>query len=66
MNILSKNVKNTGTEYLNDSNAFIECSNTMGNVYDNIDEYNPSRKRKPLIAFDGMIAGIMAKKDFKK
>ena len=33
-------------KYCNDPNAFIECSNTMENVYQNIDDYNPSRKRK--------------------
>ena len=33
-------------KYRNDPNAFIECSNTMENVYQNIDDYNPSRKRK--------------------
>ena len=38
-----------------DSNAFIECSNTMGDVYENIDDYNPSRKRKILIVFCDMI-----------
>ena len=31
---------------LNDPNAFIECSNTMDDVYENVDDYNPSRKRK--------------------
>ena len=33
--------------------------------YQNIDEYNPSRKRKILIVFDGMIAGIMTNKKFQ-
>ena len=33
-------------KYCNDPNAFLECSNTMENVYQNIDDYNPSRKRK--------------------
>ena len=31
---------------LNDSKEFIECSNTIDDVYKNIDEYNPNRKRK--------------------
>ena len=50
---------------LNDSNAFIECSNTAEYVYGNIDDYNPSRKRKILIVFDDMIAGIMTNKTFE-
>ena len=31
---------------LNDSKVFIECSNTMDNVYENIDYHNPTRKKK--------------------
>ena len=52
---LIKNRENAGLKYLNDSKAFIECSNTMDGVYENIDDYNPSRKRKVLIIFDDMI-----------
>ena len=48
-------------KYLNEPNTFIECSNTMNAVYENIDDCNPSRKRKNLVAFDDMIADIMTK-----
>ena len=48
-------------KHLNDLNAFIECSNTMDDIYDNIHDYNSSRKRKILIVFD-MIADIMINK----
>ena len=34
----------------------------MDNVYENIDDYNPYKKRKILIVFDGMIADIMSNK----
>ena len=34
----------------------------MDHVYQNFDDCNPSRKRKILIVFDGMIAGIMTNK----
>ena len=37
------------TKHLNDLKAFIECSNTMDDVYENIDDYNSNRKRKTLI-----------------
>ena len=37
----------------------------MDDVYQNIDDYNPSRKRKILIVFDDMIADIMSNKKFK-
>ena len=36
----------------------------MDDVYENINDYNPIRKRKKLIVFDDMIAGIMASKIF--
>ena len=53
--LLIKKGENAGIENLNDPNAFIEYSNTMDDVYDNIDDYNPRRKRKVLIVFDDMI-----------
>ena len=37
----------------------------MNDVYENIDNYNPKRKRKILIAFDDMIADIMTNKKFQ-
>ena len=58
---LTKKRENVGTKHFNDPNAFIKCSNTMDDVYENIDEYNPTRKRKILIVFDGIIADIMTK-----
>ena len=50
---------------LDDPSAFIEYSNTMDGVYDNVDDYNPKRKRKILILFDDMIADIMTNKSFQ-
>ena len=60
--ILIKRSKNAGIKYFNDPNTFIESSNTMDDVYENIDDYNPSRKRK--IVLDDMIVGIMTSKKF--
>ena len=57
---LIKKCEDAGIKHLNDSNAFIECSNTMDDVYENIDDYNSNRQRKNLIVFDGMIADIMS------
>ena len=62
---LIKNRETAGIKHLNDSKAFIECSNTMNDVYENIDNYNPKRKRKILIVFDDMIADIMTNKRFQ-
>ena len=50
-------------KHFNDPNAFIQCSNTMDGVYENIDDYNPSRKI--LIAFDDIIPDIMTNKKFQ-
>ena len=62
---LIKKRKDAGIKQLNDLNAFIECSNTMDDVYENINNYNSSRKRKILIAFYDMIADIMKNKKFQ-
>ena len=35
---LIKNRENVGVKHVNDPNAFIECSNTMDDVYENIDD----------------------------
>ena len=37
----------------------------MDDVYENVNNYNPSRKRKVLIVFDDMIADIMSNKKFQ-
>ena len=60
---LIKKRENVGIKHLSDPNAFIECSNTMDGVYENIDDYNPYRQRKILIVFDDMIADIMTNKN---
>ena len=51
--------------YLNGPKAFTEYSNAMDDVYNNIDDYNPKRKRKILILFDEWIAGIMTNEKFQ-
>ena len=40
---LIKKRKDVGIKHCNDPNAFIECSNRMDDVYQNIDDYNPSK-----------------------
>ena len=36
--------ESTGLKYLNDSKAFIEYSNDVDDIYENIEEYNPNEK----------------------
>ena len=52
---LIKKCEDVGAKPFNDPNAFIECSNTMDDVYENIDDCKPSRERKILILFDDCI-----------
>ena len=61
---LIKKREDVGIKYCNDPNAFIECSNTMDDVYENIDNFNLNRKRL-LVVFDDMIADIMTNKKFQ-
>ena len=62
---LIKKRENVGIKYLNDPKAFIEYSQYMDNVYNNINDNNPNRRRKVLIVFDDMIADIMTNKKFE-
>ena len=57
--LLIKKCEDAGTKHLNDPNALIECSNTINDVYENFDDYNPNRQRKVLVVFDDMIADII-------
>ena len=60
-----KKRENAGTKHINNPNAFIECSNTMDDAYENINDYNSSRKRNILIIFNDMILDIMSNKKFQ-
>ena len=62
---LIKNRENAGIKHVNNLEAFIEYPNTTGDIYENINDYNPSRKRKILLVFDDMIAGIISNKKFQ-
>ena len=62
---LIKKRENAGIKTLNNPNAFIVYSNTMDDVYNNIDDYNSKRKRKVLIVFDDIIGVILTNKKFQ-
>ena len=55
-----------GIKSLNDPNAFIEYSDDMNDVLDDINDYNKNRDKKVLIVFDDMIADIEYNKNFKR
>ena len=62
---LIKKREDVGIRHVNNSNAFIECSGTMNDVYENINDCNLSRRREILIVFDDMIGDIMTSKKFQ-
>ena len=43
---LIKKCEDRGIKHLDDPSAFIEYSNTMGDVYKNIEDYNTKRKKE--------------------
>ena len=51
-----------GIDHFNDPKAFIEYWNDIRDVYKDIDEYNPDKENKILIAFDDMIADMVHNK----
>ena len=51
-----------GLNHFNDPKAFMEYSNDMQDVYKNIEDYNPIKKRKMFIVFDDMIADVINNK----
>ena len=63
--ILIKKHENAGIKYFNNPNAFIECSNSMDDVYENINDYNPFGKKEVLVVFHDMIVDIMTNNEFK-
>ena len=48
-----------GLDHFDDPKAFMEYSDDMQDVYKNIEDYNPIKKRKVLIVFDDMIADMV-------
>ena len=54
-----------GIKNLNDPHAFIECSNDLNDVLEDINNYNKNRDKKVLIIFDDMIADITRSEKFK-
>ena len=57
---LIKKREDAGIRNVNNPNAFIVCSKTMNDGYEDIDNYNSKRNKKVLIVFDDMTADIMA------
>ena len=52
-----------GLDHFKNLRAFMEYSNDMQDVYKNIEDYNPGKKRELLIVFDDMIADMINNKN---
>ena len=50
--------KKVGIKKLKTSTAFIDYSQTIDDVYENLKDCDPLKKRKVLIVFDDMIADV--------
>ena len=59
---LIKRRENIGVKYFNDPKAFIEYSNDIQDVYNNINDYSPDKENKILIVFDDMVADMINNK----
>ena len=55
-----------GIKNLDDPKAFIQYSDDMDDVLDDINNYSKNRNKKVLIVFDDMIADIEYNKNFKR
>ena len=54
--LLIKKHEGVGLKHCNDPKGFIEFSNYIDYIYENIEEHNPFKEQKLLIVFDDMIA----------
>ena len=59
---LNKKCEDAEIKNLDDPSVFIEYSNAVDDVYNNIDDYNPKRKKRILFVFDDVIADVMTNK----
>ena len=59
------NKREAGIKNFNDPHTFIEYSNDMNDILEDINNYNKKRGKKVLIVFDDMIADIMRSEKFK-
>ena len=56
--LLSNGSEKVGIESLKHPKAFISYSRTINDVYERLEHYNPTKKRRMLIVLDDMIADM--------
>ena len=55
-------LRKVGIENLKNPTAFIDYYRKIDDVYENLEDYNPTKKRRVLIVFDYMIADMESNK----
>ena len=50
--------KKVGIENLKNSKAFIDCSQAIDDVYENLEDYDSTKKRRVLIVFDNSVNSV--------
>ena len=53
-----------GIKKLKNPKVFIDYSQTIDNVFENLEDYNPTMKRRVFIVFGDMIADIESNRKF--
>ena len=56
--LLINGTEKVGIEILKNPTAFIDYSQTIDDVYENLENYNPTNKRRVIIVSDDMIADM--------
>ena len=60
--LLINKTESAEIKHFNAYEVSIKYSNCMDNIYKNIEEYNPNKKRKVLIVLDDIIADMLSNK----
>ena len=63
--LLTNGRENVGTKKLKNPKAFIDHSETIDDVYENLENYIPTKKRRVLMVFDDIIADMESKRKIK-
>ena len=64
--LLMEEKKKVGTESLKNPKAFIDCSQTINDIHENLEVYNLTKKRRELKLFDDMIADMESNKKYTR
>ena len=60
--LLIKGTEKVGIENLKIPKAFVDYSQTIDDVYENLEDYNPTKKTRVLIVFGDMVADMESNK----